>query len=107
MRGQPLDIVEAQSVAREYLFDGMHRKIRKMLVIDGIEFDMFYQLQNMRKFHGDVAVWTQQQGNAGDEIVELGHVRQHIVTNDEICLTSLAHQVAGELLAEKLHQRRN
>ena len=40
MRGQPLDIVESQSVAREYLFERMNRKIRKMLVVDRIEFDL-------------------------------------------------------------------
>ncbi len=45
--------------------------------------------------------------NAGDEIIELRHMRKHIVADDEIRLTSLAHQLAGHPLTEKLDQSRH
>ena len=44
--------------------------IRVMLVIDGVEFDVFDQFEQMRKLDRRRAVGFQQHGNAGDEVVE-------------------------------------
>ena len=41
------------------------------------------------------------------KIIELRHVREHIVGDDEVRLAALRCQFRGDLLAEKLDQRRH
>ena len=50
----------------------------------------------------------QQQGDAGDEIVELRHVREHIVADDQVRLTALPAPIPGPPLWPKnFDQRRH
>src|SRR5882672_5601404 len=57
-----------------------------MLVVDGIELDMFDQLEKVRKLDRRGTLGFQQQGYAGDEIIEQRDMRQHIVADDQVRL---------------------
>ena len=78
-----------------------------MLVIDRVELDVLDQLEKMRKLDGHGAVGLQQQGDAGDKVIELRHMREHIVADDQIGLPALARQGPRQMLAEELDQGRN
>ena len=40
--------------------------------------------------------------HAGDEVVEVGHLRQHVVADDEVGLRALGDQLLGEPRAEEI-----
>jgi len=48
-------------------------------VVDGIELDMFDQLEKVRKLDRRGTLGFQQQGYAGDEIIEQRDMRQHML----------------------------
>ena len=79
-----------------------------MLVIDGVELVALDQPHEVRKFHGQRAGGLEQQRQAGDEIVEVGHVGEHVVANQtDRPWRPSADQLLGQLNAEEAHQRRH
>ena len=53
-------------------------------MIDGVELILIHQPQEMRKFHRHDAGRFQQNLEAANKIVEVGHVREHIFCSDQI-----------------------
>ena len=60
-----------------------------MLVVDGVELVLVDQPLEMRELERDHALGLQQTRDAGDEVVEVGNLRQHVVADDEIGLACL------------------
>ena len=52
-----------------------------MLVVDGVVVVLLHQLQEVRELHGDHAPRRQHPLHAADEVVDVGHVRQHVVAD--------------------------
>ena len=107
VRRQALRIVEPQAVAAEHLLDGIQREIRVMLVINGVEFDLFDQFEQMRELDRRRAVGLEQPCNPRHEVIEQRHMRQHVVGDDQVGLPAVRNQLLGQTLAEELHQGGN
>ncbi len=63
-----------------------------MLVIDGVELVLCDQLQQVREFDSDDSLGSEQCAKAGHEVVEVGHVSQHVVGDEEVCLHHVSRQ---------------
>ncbi len=53
-------------------------------MVDRVELEPFDQADNVRDLDGYDAAWRQHDLDAGDEIVQLGHLCKHIVRDHEI-----------------------
>ena len=78
-----------------------------MLVVDRIELVLVDQALKMRHLDGDHAFRRQEMRHAGDEIVELRHLRQHVVGDDQIGMPALGHDLSSQSLAEEGVERRD
>ena len=74
---------------REHLLDRQEREIAEVLVVDRVELVLCHQPLQMRKLHRDHALRLEQALHAGDEVVQVRHVRQHIVAEHQIGLAVL------------------
>ena len=90
--------------------DGRHREereVREVLVVDGVELVVPHQLEEVRELHRDDAVGGEQRGHAADEVVEVGHVREHVVAQQQVGSRALVAELRRQLGAEELDQRRD
>jgi hypothetical protein len=72
-----------------------------MLVVDRVELPVRHQAQQMREFHCDRAGRLQQDWQSGDEVVQVRHVRQHIIGADQVRVLACVNQPASGRLAEE------
>ena len=70
--------------AREEQPDGGEREVREVLVVDGVELVLGDQAQEVRELQRRHTVRFQDRRNAFDEIVQCGHVSQHVIGDDQI-----------------------
>ncbi len=87
--------------------DRQQREIREMLVIDGVELVLLDQVGEMRKLQRNDAFGLQQQLQATNKVIEIRHLRQNIVTDQEVGLASCTDQFGGKRRAEEIHARRH
>ena len=78
-----------------------------MLVIDGVELVLFDQVLQVREFKRDHPALLQQRLGAADEIVEVRHVRQHVVAENEIGLAVRGFEFLGERYAKEIDRDRD
>ena len=76
-------------------------------MIDGVELVLVDQPLEMRELERDHAVRRQQMRHAADEIIEVRHLRQNVVADDEVGLLAFGGEPLRERQPEKLDQRRN
>ena len=74
-----------------------------MLVINRVELIFCHQSLQVRKLHGDHARRLQQDLHACNEIIQVRHLRQHIVPKQQIRLLALCDQLARRLFSEKFN----
>jgi len=84
MGAKPLDVEDRKTVPGGHALHRQKRDIAEMLVIDGVELDLLNQPQQVRKLHRQYPGRLQEQGQAGDEIVEIGNVGEHVVADKEL-----------------------
>ena len=58
-----------------------------MFVINRIELVTFHQPIEVRKFHGDDAIRLEKNFHSSDKVIQVGHMRQHVVAEQQIRLT--------------------
>ena len=102
-----LDVEHLEAVARGHALDRDQREVGEVLVIDGVELVLVDQRLEMRELERDDALRRQQMRHAGDEVVEVGHLRQHVVADDEVGGLAFGDEPLGEADAEELDQRRD
>lgn len=78
-----------------------------MLVIDGVELNIFHQPQQMRKFDADDTIRFQNAIEPTDEVVDVRHVRQHVVADDDIGGKAPGDEIGSRFLAEEPRFRGN
>ena len=83
------------------------RKVRKVLVVDGIKLVFSQQPLKMRHLDSDDAFRRQEMRHTGDEVVEFRHLCQHIVGNDQIGLPAVGHHLFRSFRAEEGDERLN
>ena len=72
-----------------------------MLVVNRIELVFRDQPLDMRNLDGYHALRSQEVGHAGDEVVELRHLRQNIVGGDQVCVAMLGDDLSRGFGAEE------
>jgi len=72
-----------------------------MLMIDRIELILTHQIEQIGKFESGDARRLEQRGDAGNEIVDVRNMRQHVVGDDEVRLPALAGKLGRKPLAEE------
>src|ERR1700737_2676115 len=98
---ETVDVEDGEAVRSKHLLGHEHREIGKMLVVDRVELAASHQLEKMRNFDRDHAVIAQQDGHPCDEVVEIGNVRQDVVSDDQIGWSALQHDLVRGLCSEE------
>ncbi len=107
MRRQLLDVEDHQAVLREDALRHHEREVAEVLVIDGVELVLRHQPREMRKLHRDDTAGGQQAFHAADEIVEIRHVRQHVISQQQVRKAVFARDGFRGCGAEETYGRRN
>ena len=77
------------------------------MLVDGVELRLLDQPEEMRELHRDHAARREQDPHAFDEVVQRGHVREHVVAYDQVGLPPLAREPGRRLASEELDERRD
>src|SRR5690606_19737091 len=101
VRGELLDVEERKPVPLEERGRRERGEVGVVLVVDRIELPLSNELQEMGKLEGDRAMRREQEPQPRDEIVEVRHVGEHVVADDEVGLTAAAYELLGEAAAEE------
>ena len=78
-----------------------------MLVVDRVVLEALEQPREVRELEGRRAAGRQQDRDAVDEVVQVRHLREHVVAEHEVGVAALADEPLGELDAEELDERRH
>ena len=70
-------------------------------MIDGIELGPFHELQKVRELHCEHAIRLKRDGDAGDEIIEIRNMSEHVVARQQICRVAIVHQFFRGLASKK------
>src|SRR5579872_4165320 len=81
----------------------MKREIRKMFMIDRVELLLLDEVKQMWKFQRRSAGRFEQKLKTADEVVQVGHVRKHVVGDHQVGRFSGRAQPARRLDPEKCH----
>ena len=92
---------------REDALDRDQRQVAEVLVVDGVELHALDQAQQVRELHRDRAARGEQVFHAADEVVDVGHVGQHVVAQQQVGLAVFAGDVGGGGPAHEAHRRRD
>src|SRR6266478_5326243 len=107
MRWQFLNVEERDSMRCEDLLRRHKRKVGKMFVINRVELVFFHQPLQVRKLHGDHTRRLQQDFHPRHEVVQVRHLRENIIPEQQIRLFSRDRQLPGRISPKKLDQRRH
>src|SRR6185503_19577976 len=107
MRRNLFDVEYSKPMLRENFFDGAERKIGEVFMIDGVELVICHDPHEVREFHRHDALWFEQYLEALHEIIEIGHMRQYVIADDEVRLPPLGRQLPCCLCTEKFYQGGN
>jgi hypothetical protein len=75
-----------------------------VLVVDGVELVLLDELLQVRELDGDNTLGPEQRGDASDEAVQVGHLGQDVVADDQVGHGPLADELRCELGAEELRE---
>ena len=76
-------------------------------MVDRVELVPLHEADEVRELQRHDAVRLEQDLQARDEVVEVGHLGQHVVADDEVGPASLRRELPGRRLAEELDQGRD
>ena len=107
MRRKLLDVDQLQAVPRRQALDGHEREVREVLVVDRVELVLRHQPLEVRKLQRDHAFRLQQERHAGDEVVEVGHLGQDVVADDQIGALPSATSASASATPKNSTLRRN
>ena len=100
-----LDVVEVHAVTTDERVDGRAGVVVEVLVVDRVELAVLDEVLHPRVLDRDQPVVGEQDRHAADEVVELWHVRHHVVRDDHVGRAVLGADPLGELDAEELLAR--
>jgi hypothetical protein len=84
VRGELLDVEQAQPVRSEHATDGEEGEVGEVLVVDGVPLSILDQPQQMGKLHRDGPAGRQQDLHAADEVVQVGDMGENVVTEQQV-----------------------
>ena len=83
VRGELLDVEDAQSMAGEDPFRGQQRVVREVLVVDRVELVLLDEADEVRDLDRQDAPGRKQEVQRDSEVVEVRDMRENVVRNDE------------------------
>ena len=86
----------------EDLFNRVQRKVGKMFVVDRVELAKFDQLHQVREFQRNGSAGLQRKLQSASKVIDVGHVRVHVIARDQVGLSSFLDQAPCQLRPEKL-----
>src|SRR6185369_3911680 len=107
VRRQFVDVEQAQAMVREYALDRSEAQVREVLVVDGIELVLVHEPQQMRELHCDDTALLQQDRHPADKVVDVGHVREDVVTQQQVDTPVLGRDFLRSAAPEEFDGRRN
>ena len=105
MHRQFLHVENHEAVPGENRVYGREGEIREVFVIDGIELIVRDQLHEMRELDRDHAARSQRDLQSSDEVVEVRHLREHVVAEEQVRLLSCGHELTRCRTSEELDRR--
>lgn len=99
------DVEYSEFVLGGETFDCYERKIREVLVIDRIKLVLINKPLEVRKFERDHTVARNQMRHSSGEVIEIRHLRQNIIADDEIGAPSFGRQPLRKFQAEEFDKR--
>jgi hypothetical protein len=78
-----------------------------VFVVDGVELVLLDELLQVRELDRDDALGPEQRGDARDKAVQIGHLGEDVVADDQVGHGPLARELRSQLGAEELGERGN
>src|SRR5713226_6522654 len=76
-------------------------------MVDSIKLVFLHETQQVREFQSDYSPVSEQAFHSGNETVEIRHLREHIVAEEQIRTFSFRRQFSSHLPVEKPDERRD
>ncbi len=102
MGGQLLDVEQPHPRPGEHLFDGEEAEVGEVLVVDRVELVVLDQPEQVGELHRDHAARLEQDRHAADEVVEVRHVGQHVVAQQQVGPDAVGDHLGRRRPAEEL-----
>jgi len=96
-----LDVDHRQVVSGQRVLGREQREVREMLVVDRVELDLRHEVEQVGEFDAQGACRLEGHREPGHEVVEVGHVGQNVVGDDEIRTPAAPHQIRGGFSTEE------
>ena len=103
---QLLHVDDRQAVCGEDPARRPEREVREMLVVDGVELVLVEQTLEVGELEGEQARGCKELRESGDEVVEVRHLGEDVVADDEVRPAALGRDLAGDVPAEEPDERR-
>lgn len=107
VRRKLFHVVYLQVVRPEDLGSGGKGEVREVLVVDRVVLDRLQQAQQVRELEGDRTFVPQEDPRAGNEVVQVGDLGEHVVADDQAGAPLLGRQLPGGLPAEEGDESRH
>src|SRR5687767_4456301 len=105
MDRQPLDVNNSKFVTRKKRQQGNQGEIEDVLVVNGVELEVFNQVTGIRKLENDSSLRREKRSEGRDESIGVGHVCEHIVSQQQIRRPFGSLQLPGQLKVEECIDR--
>ena len=89
MRGELLNVEYSEMVPSREAINREKRKIREVLVVDGVELVLRNKSFKVRKLQRNDPLRCEKMGHSSRKIVEIGNLRQDVISDDEISAPAL------------------
>ena len=86
---------------------GVEREVAEVLVVDGVELVLVDQAHDVGELHRQHAGRGERDLHAGDEVVEVRHLSEDVVAEEEVGVAALGGQLVRQLDAEEAHHGRH
>ncbi len=96
-----LHVVEEETMITEQAFEGDHGKVAEVLVVDGVEFALLDEIDEIGNFNDCDPVRFEKQLHAFDEAVQIRDVRENVVSQKDVGLLAFRLEFTRKLFGEK------
>jgi hypothetical protein len=104
VNGEAFDSENFQAEAGEQGLKRGDREIEDVLVIDGVEFGVFDEIDRVGKFEDNTAFRLQERFQAADELVGVGCVGEDVVAEDQVSFFAGGDESVCDVVAEKFDE---
>src|SRR5262245_38691826 len=104
---QALHTDQLQPVPLEQWFQRCKRKIKYVLMINGVELGVLDQLDAVGKFQDNTTIGFEERGEAGHEIVGVRRMSKDIIAKDEVSLLPLSRKLPRQVRTKEFDEGLN